>query len=154
VNPDAFETGRVVDALQSAARARQVGLHVLYVHSETELDGAFTAFVELRAEGLVVPPIAFRPHIAALALQHGIPAIALQRDFAIAGGLLSYGPSSTDIYRLKGIYAGKILNGAKPADLPVQQPSKFELVINLKTAKTLGPTIPQSLLARSDEVIE
>ena len=126
----------------------------LKVRAKSELDDAFETLRRINADGLVLPESAFKPEIAALALRRRVPTIALQRDFARDGGLASYGPSLTAIYHLKGIYTGKILNGAKPADLPVQQPTQFEFVINLKTAKALSLTVPPSLLARADEIIE
>ncbi len=154
VNPADPYTERIIGGFQEAARAKRVDLHILKARTESEVDGAFETLVPVQADGLVLGPGGFRRQIAALASRHAVPAIALQRDFPIAGGLISYGPSFTAAYHLKGIYAGKILKGAKPADLPVQQPTKFELVINLKTAKALGLTVPQSLFARADEVIE
>jgi putative tryptophan/tyrosine transport system substrate-binding protein len=154
VNPDEGYTERIIGQMQEAVRAKRVDLRVLKARTESEIDTAFVTLVQAQADGLVLGPIAFRPQIAALALRHAVPAIALQRDFADVGGLISYGPRNTAAYHLKGIYAGKILKCAKPADLPVEQPSKFELVINLKTAKALGLTVPQSLFARADEVIE
>ncbi len=154
VNPDNASIERIIGNMQAAARAKRVDLHVLNARTASEIDAAFATFIQVKADGLVLSPVGFRPQIAALALRHAVPAIALQRDFADVGGLISYGPRLTDAYRLKGIYAGKILKGAKPADLPVQQPTIFELVINLKTAKALGLTVPQALLARADEVIE
>jgi putative tryptophan/tyrosine transport system substrate-binding protein len=155
VNPDELSTERIIGQMQEAVRAKRVDLRVLKArNTESETDAAFATLVQLQADGLVLGPIGFRPQIAALASRHAVPAIALQRDFAIAGGLISYGPSLTAAYRLKGIYAGKILKGAKPADLPVQQPTTFELVVNLKTAEALGLKVPPSILARADEVIE
>jgi ABC-type uncharacterized transport system substrate-binding protein len=154
VNSENASTQNVVGNMLEAARAKPVDLRVLEARTESEIDAAFATLVQMRAEGLVLSPVAFRPEIAALALRHALPAIAQHRDFPDVGGLISYGPSLPDVYHLKGIYAGKILKGEKPADLPVQQPTKFELVINLKTARALGLTVPQSLLARADEVIE
>ncbi len=154
VNPDDPYTERIIGHMQEAARAKRVDLRVLKARKASEIDGAFAILVELQADGLVLGPIGFRRQIAALASRHAVPAIGLPRDFPDAGGLLSYGPSLTAAYHLKGIYTGKILNGAKPADLPVQQPTRFELVVNLKTAKEIGLTIPPSILARADEVIE
>jgi putative tryptophan/tyrosine transport system substrate-binding protein len=153
-NPDELSTERIIGHMQEAARAKRVDLHVLNARTESEIDGAFATLVQLRADGLVLGATGFRPQIAALASRHAVPAIAPQRDFADVGGLLSYGPSNTAVYHLKGIYTGRILNGAKPADLPVQQPTTFELVVNLKTAKELGLTVPPLILARADEVIE
>jgi putative ABC transport system substrate-binding protein len=144
----------IIGHMQEGARVKRVDLRVLKARTESEVDDAFATLVQAQADGLVLGSLGFRPQIAALALRHAVPAIAGQRDFAISGGLLSYGPSNTAVYHLKGIYTGRILKGAKPADLPVQQPTKFELVVNLKTAKALGLTVPQTLLARADEVIE
>jgi putative ABC transport system substrate-binding protein len=154
VSPDERVTERIIGQMQEAVRAKRVDLRVLEARTESAIDTAFATLVQAQADGLVLGPIAFRPQIAALALRHAVPAIAGQRDFAVSGGLLSYGPSNTAVYHLKGIYTGRILEGAKPADLPVQQPTKFELVINMKTAKALGLTVPPSLLARADAVIE
>jgi len=154
VDPDEPWTEGVIGQMQEAARAKRVDLRVLNARTESETDAAFATFVQAQADGLVVSPSGFRQQSAALALRHAVPAIALQRDFADVGGLISYGPSLTAVYHLKGIYAGKILKGAKPAELPVQQPTTFNLVINLKTANALGITVPLSMLARADEVIE
>jgi putative tryptophan/tyrosine transport system substrate-binding protein len=154
VQPDEPSAERIIGQMQEAARAKRVDLRLLNARTENEVDADFATLVQLQADGLVLGPVAFRRQIAALALRHAVPAIALQRDFADVGGLVSYGPSLTAAYHLKGIYAGKILKGAKPADLPVQQPTIFELVINLKTATALGLTVPRPLLARADVVIE
>jgi putative ABC transport system substrate-binding protein len=155
VNPDELSNERIIGQMQEAARAKRVDLHILKVRTEeSEIDGAFATLVQLQADGLVLGQTGFRPQIAALALRHAVPAIAPQRDFATSGGLLSYGASSAAAYHLKGIYTGRILKGEKPSDLPVQQPTKFELVVNLETAKALGLKVPPSILARADEVIE
>jgi len=158
VNPNNPTTERVVRDVQEAARAKGVQLEVLKSGTEGEIDAAFASLVQLHAAGLVVAGDAFftsrRDQLAALASRHAVPAIYNSREFAVAGGLISYGTSLAGIWRQAGIYAGKILKGAKPADLPVEQPTKFELVLNLKTAKALDLTVPQSILARADEVIE
>jgi putative ABC transport system substrate-binding protein len=157
-NPNSPGTERMMQDMQEAARARGTQLHVVKASTESEIDAAFTSLVSLQAGALVVgaDPFFFgrRERIVALASSHALPAIYQGHEFVMVGGLISYGASLTTVYRQAGIYAGKLLNGAKPADLPVEQPTTFELVINLKTAKALGLAVPQSLLARADEVIE
>jgi putative ABC transport system substrate-binding protein len=144
--------------LQAAARALALELHVLNASDEREFDGVFAQLVQLRAGGLVIgsdPYFTGRAkQLAALAVRHAVPAVYAWREFAAAGGLLSYGAAVTDSYHLAGNYAGRILKGEKPADLPVQQVSKVELIINLKAAKALGIAVPLPLIGRADEVIE
>jgi putative ABC transport system substrate-binding protein len=158
VNPNSAGAERTTREVEEAARAKGLRLHILKASTESEIDAAFTSLAQLQAGALVVGADAFfnsrREQLVALASRHGVPAIYERREFTTAGGLISYGPSFTATFRQAGIYAGKILKGAKPVDLPVQQPTTFELVVNLKTAKELGLTVPPSILARADEVIE
>jgi len=143
---------------QAAARSLGLKLHVLHASTERDIEDAFATLAQLRADALVIGTDLFftnrSKHLAGLTARHAVPAIYHYRGFATAGGLMSYGGSVTDASRLAGVYAGQILKGAKPGDLPVQQATKVELVLNLKTAKALGLTVPLSLLGRADEVIE
>jgi putative ABC transport system substrate-binding protein len=143
---------------REAARALGLELQVLPARSEREIDVVFETLGERRVAGLVMGADPFlgsrRGQVAALAARHAMPVISNLREFAAAGGLASYGTSIADAYRQVGVYVARILNGAKPAELPVVQPVKFELVINLKTAKALGLEVPPTLLARADEVVE
>lgn len=158
VNPNGSNAERIIQDVQDAARTKGLQLHVLKAGSESEIDTVFASLVQLHAGALVVSADPFlsnrRGQLVALASRYAVPAIYAWREFVASGGLISYGPSLTAAFHLIGIYAGKILKGAKPSDLPVQQPSKFELVINIKTAKSLGLTVPPTLLAQADDVIE
>jgi putative tryptophan/tyrosine transport system substrate-binding protein len=147
-----------VTDVEAAARSLGQQLIVLHASRDRDLENASATLDQQRADALIVLGAAFflsqRDQIIALAAHHGLPAIYQVPDFVAAGGLMSYGASIRDAYRLVGIYTGKILHGAKPADLPVQQSTKLELIINLKTAKALGLNVPLTLQARADEVIE
>jgi putative ABC transport system substrate-binding protein len=144
--------------VQEAASAKGVQLVVLKASTESEIDAAFASLVQQHTGALIIGADPFfgnqRGQLVALAARHVVPAIHYFREFVTAGGLISYGTSLPAVSHQAGIYVGKILKGAKPADLPVEQPIKFELVVNLKTANALGLTVPQSILARADEVIE
>ena len=158
MNPNNATAERVIRDVQEAARTKGLQLHILKASSESEIDTAFASLVQLHAGALVVGADPFlsgrREQLVALASRRAVPSIYAWREFAASGGLISYGPSLTSAFRLVGHYAGKVLKGAKPADLPVQQPTTLELVINLKTAKALGLTVPRSMLMHADEVIE
>src|SRR6516164_571503 len=144
--------------LQATARLLGLQLHLLHASSDADIDAVFATLTELRAAGLVIGTDALftsrDEKLAALGLRYRIPTIYQWREFVAGGGLMSYGGSFADSYRLAGVYTGRILKGAKPTDLPVVQPTKFEFIINLKTAKALGLDVPPTLLARADEVIE
>jgi putative ABC transport system substrate-binding protein len=159
VNPtSAFITENISKDLQSTARTLGLQLEILSASNESDFDKVFATLAQLRADALVIAPdamfISRSEELGALTLRHRVPAITQYREFAVAGGLMSYGGNSTEAVRLLGIYTGKVLKGEKPADLPVVQSAKVELVINVKTAKALGIAIPNTLIGRADEVIE
>ena len=159
VNPNSADAAaRITRDVQDAARSKGLQLPILKASTEGDIDAAFATLLQLHADGLVVSSETFftrrREELVGLAARHAVPAIYALREFTASGGLISYGPSVTSSFRQLGIYAGRILKGVKPADLPVQQPTIFELVVNLKTAEALGITVPPSILARADEVID
>jgi putative tryptophan/tyrosine transport system substrate-binding protein len=158
MNPAYPTTESEVQDMQGAARASGLQLNVLRVNSERDFDAAFATLAQQKVGALVLAadPLFtnWRDRLVALAARHAIPTIYHQREFVVAGGLMSYGNSLVDALRQAGIYTGRVLKGEKPADLPVVQSTKFEFVINPKTAKSLGLTIPSGLLAIADEVIE
>jgi putative tryptophan/tyrosine transport system substrate-binding protein len=158
VNPEAANADAVIRNTQDAARAKGVELHVLTATTAPDFDAAFATLHDLHVGALVIDDDQFftssHSYLVALELRHAIPAIHGWSGFAWDGGLISYGPNRDATYRQMGIYAGRILKGEKPADLPVQQPTTFELVVNLKTARALGLNVPPSILGRADEVIE
>ena len=159
VNPtDPARAETTSKELQAVAHTLGLQLHVLHASTDRDFDTVFARLVDLRAGGLVIGGEPFFnsriEQLGALTIRHAMPAIYQFRAFTAAGGLVSYGGSLTDAYRLVGVYTGQILGGAKPADLPVQRATKVEMVVNLKTAKMLGLTVPQSFLSRADEVIE
>ena len=159
VNPTSpFITENISRELQSAARTLGLQLHILNASTERDFDTVFATFLQLRADALVIAPdamfISRSEQLGALTLRHAVPAITQFREFTVAGGLMSYGGSFTEAARQVGVYTGRILKGGKPADLPVQQIAKVEMIINMKTAKALGLNVPNTLIGRADELIE
>ena len=161
VNPTNNPANVEVEIRQAEAAANSLGLqtiHILQASTEPDLDAVFSTLIQQRAGGLVITADTLfsgkSAQLAALASRHSMPTISPYREFVTAGGLMSYGGSVNELYRLVGVYTGRVLNGDRPADLPVQQVTKVDLVINLKTAKALGLDVPPTLLARADEVIE
>jgi putative tryptophan/tyrosine transport system substrate-binding protein len=158
LDPKVIETEAVAGEIEQAARTLALQVLIVKAGSESEFDATFSSMTQSKASALLVGGGAFfvaqRQRLVALAAQHALPASYMTRDSVEVGGLMSYGPSQVNAYRRAGIYVGRILNGAKPAELPVELPTKYELVINLKTAKSLGLTVPPTLLAIADEVIE
>ena len=157
MNPNNLAIAPNIESAQAAAKAEGREFQVLKAGTEPEIDAAFATLAQLHVDALVVGDPLFdsrSAHVVSLAARYAVPAIYISRKYVADGGLISYGAIFTAAYRVVGSYAGRILNGAKPADLPVQQSTNFELVINLKTAKALGLTVPPTILARADEVIE
>jgi putative ABC transport system substrate-binding protein len=159
VNPsDSIGADTETNGMRNAARSIGQRIEILQARTDRDIDAAFARLIELQAHALVVAPnslfVTRADQLIALAARHAIPTLYWRREFAEIGGLMSYGSDLTDQFRQTGVYAGRILKGEKPAEMPVQLPTKFELVINLQTAKTLGITVPTTLLARADEVIE
>jgi putative ABC transport system substrate-binding protein len=159
INPtSSFVAETLLKDSQAAARTLGLQLHVLHASTERDFDTAFATLLRLQAGALVIGADPFftsrSAQLAALTVRYSVPAVYEYREFVAAGGLIGYGSRLTDSYRLAGVYTGRVLKGEKPADLPVQQSTKVELIINLKTAKALGITIPLTLLGRADEVIE
>ncbi len=158
VNPDNPDTGNLVRNAQAAGAALGIEVYVLHARTEHDVDAAFATLIQLRSKALVIGAdpffVSLGERLGALSLRHLIPAIFEFPEFTAGGGLMSYGSDLADTFRLAGVYTGRILNGDKPADLPVQQSTKVELIINMKTAKALGLTVPLALLTRADEVIE
>jgi putative tryptophan/tyrosine transport system substrate-binding protein len=158
VNPANPATEPITREMQIAARVFGVRLLILKASSQSDIEAAFATLVRERAGGLVTDPDPFftshRDQIVALAARHAVPTLEQTREFTAAGGLMAYGSNLQDGWRVVGSYTGRILKGEKPADLPVQQATKIEMVINLKTAVALGLTVPQSILLRADQVIE
>jgi putative tryptophan/tyrosine transport system substrate-binding protein len=159
VNPNSLSvTEAAIRLAQQATSATGMQLLILKASEDSDLETAFASMIQLHADALVVNADSFffirREQIAALAARHAVPAIYELQEYVGAGGLISYGPDVASLRRQVGIYTGRVLKGEKPADLPIQQPTKFELVINLKTAKTLGLSVPPGLLLRADKVVE
>jgi putative tryptophan/tyrosine transport system substrate-binding protein len=160
VDPNSPFGGTIVAAWKASAAALGLPIELLRAGTVREIDAAFANLAQepRGSSALLISPSAFftsrRIQLSTLAARHAIPAIYTPREFAESGGLMSYGPSFADVYQRTGVYTGRVLKGEKPADLPVEQPTKFDFVINLTTAKVLGLTVPQSLLATTDEVIE
>jgi putative ABC transport system substrate-binding protein len=158
LNPGRTRSEAELNDLLQAAQALGLQPHVLYAGADKEFEAVFTTLIRLGAGGLAISGDPFfntrAELLGALSLKHALPTMYQAREFTAAGGLISYGSSFAELYRLTGVYTGRVLKGEKPADLPVQQPTKLELIINLKTAKALGLEIPPTLLARADEVIE